>query len=149
MENKAAEQYNSHAKLLADIALRILKGNKEVLDVNGIKEIVALYLLIPYITPQTLATPGSEYKTPHLEGGFDENITLEDLRNSICHSFVTVEENKNDGTYHGKVLFFDDRVHISAKEHSKLGEHSSAYIVPIEYVHKRLVEHFEEVQKYK
>lgn len=51
MENKGAEKYNSHAKLLADVALNILNGNKDVLDVNGIKEIIALYLLIPYITP--------------------------------------------------------------------------------------------------
>lgn len=148
MKNKAAEQYNSHAKLLSDIALRILNGNKEVLDVIGIKEIIALYLLIPYITPQTLDTPGDEYKIPHIEGDFNKDITLEDLRNTICHSFVTVEEDKDDGTYHGKVLFLDDRVRIPPKEHSKLGKHSSAYIVPIEYTHNKLIELFNEIQKY-
>ena len=51
MEDSSENKYNSHAKFLADIAIAILNGNKLVLDVNGVKEIIALYLLIPYITP--------------------------------------------------------------------------------------------------
>ena len=40
-------QYNNHSTILADIALAILNGNKDALDINGTKEIVALYLMIP------------------------------------------------------------------------------------------------------
>ena len=43
------KRYNEHAKFVADIAIEVLAGNKNVLDVNGVKEIIALYLFIPYI----------------------------------------------------------------------------------------------------
>ena len=119
MNKDSIEKFNSHAKFLADVALAILKGNKYVLDVNGVKEIIALYLLIPYITDSTLETPDEYCKIPKLEGNFIDNITLENLRNTIAHSFVTVEEMKNDGSEHGKYLIFDDRIVEDKKEHSK------------------------------
>lgn len=46
---------------MAEIAVAVLNWNKSVLDVNWVKEIIALYLLIPYITPDTLVTPWDEY----------------------------------------------------------------------------------------
>lgn len=147
MENEKAKKFNAHAKFMADIALEILKGNKNVLDVNGIKEIIALYLLIPYITPDTLQTPGSDYVIPKLTGDFCGGITLEDLRNAICHSFVTTEKDLNDGSLHGKMLILDDRViHHNRKTHKDLGEHSSAYFVLTSAVHSRLLELFTEIQ---
>lgn len=141
-------QYNSHAKLLADTAVEILKGNKNVLDVKGIKEIVALYLLIPYITPDTLTPPDEKCFIPKVTGDFSGEITLEDLRNTICHSFVTVEKDKGDGSIHGNTLVLDDRaLYNSRKSHADLGVHESACRIPIEYVHRRLMELFDEVLK--
>lgn len=75
-----------------------------------------------------------------------EGITLEDLRNAICHSFVTVEEDKGDSSVHGKTLILDDRVfYHSRKAHIELGEHSSTCRIPIEYAHKRLEELINEI----
>jgi hypothetical protein len=148
MNLERIENYNSHAKLLADIALAILHGNKNVLDINGIKEIIALYLLIPYITPNTLTTPSVECKIPKIEGLFYNDIKLEDLRNSLCHSFVTVEEDVNDGSVHGKRLILDDRaLYSNRNNHEKLGYHSSAVNVPIEYAHDKLVELFNKINE--
>ena len=75
-----------------------------------------------------------------------DDITLEDLRNAICHSFVTVEEDNGDGSVHGNTLILDDRViYHNRKTHAGLGAHSSAYRIPIDYTHKRLTELFGEV----
>lgn len=146
MEDSSENKYNSHAKFLADIAIAILNGNKLVLNVNGVKEIIALYLLIPYITPTTLQTPSNNHVIPHIAGTFVENVKLTDLRDSICHSFVTIEEDKNDGSSHGKYLIFDDRIIQSRKEHDKQGEHSTAYCISKEVVHNRLIELFETIE---
>ena len=146
MNEHSIAQYNSHAKFLADIAKAILDGRKAVLDVNGVKEIIALYLLIPYITPDTLMTPDEKCIIPKLSGSFSDDITLEDLRNTICHSFVTVEADKGNGSVHGKTLILDDRVfYHNRKDHIELGVHSSACRIPIDYTHKRLDELFNEV----
>ena len=146
MTEKNIAQYNSHAKFLADIAAAVLNGNTAVLNVNGVKEIIALYLLIPYITPDTLMTPDVKCTIPKLSGNFSDDITLEDLRNTICHSFVTVEKDKGDGSIHGKTLILDDRViYHNRKEHGELGTHESAYRIPIDYTHKRLRELFDEI----
>lgn len=146
MTERSIAQYNSHAKFLADIAIAILNGNKAVFDVNGVKEIIALYLLIPYITPDTLMTPDGKCVIPKLSGNFSDDITLEDLRNTICHSFVTVEKDVGDGSIHGKTIILDDRViYHNRKEHAQLGTHDSAYRILIDYAHKRLKELFVEV----
>ena len=112
---------------------------------NGIKEIISLYLLIPYITDSTLETPDNLCKIPKLQGLFVDNITLDDLRNAIAHSFVTVEEFKDDGTEHGKYLVFDDRIVENKKTHSKKGKHGTCYHVYIDTINKRLKELFKEV----
>jgi hypothetical protein len=145
---KSREQnYNEHAKFLADIALEVLRGNSLVLDINGVKEIIALYLLIPYATPQRLDTPGGKYKIPRVDGNFAPNIQLRDLRDAICHSFVTVEEDKNDGSRHGKQLIVDDRATLSRKNHDELEVKSKAVNIDIMYAHKKLEELFEEIIK--
>ena len=148
MTDERITNYNDHAKFMADIALNILNGNKGVLDVNGVKEIVALYLLIPYITPDKLSTPDEKCIIPNICGNFCNGVSLEDLRNAICHSFVTVEEDKNDGTIHGKCLIVDDRALFhNRKSHTDLGMHSTAANIMIKDAHKRLVELFSEIQK--
>ncbi len=137
MEKDRVQNYNEHATFMADIAKAVLEGNKNVLDVNGVKEIIVLYLLIPYMSENTLQTPGEKYVIPHIRGAFVEDIQFEELRNTICHSFVTVEENTGDG-YHGKNLIFDDRIITDKKIHSKKGNHGEAYFINIETISKRL-----------
>ena len=144
MEKDRAQNYNEHATFLADIAKAILDGNKNVLDVNGVKEIIALYLMIPYMSDATLQTPGEKYIIPHLNGDFYHNIPFSELRNTICHSFVTVEEDNGDGV-HGKNLIFDDRIICDKKLHSQKGNHSEAYNIDIVYVHKKLLEMVDEI----
>ena len=145
MEDRSVSNYNSHAKFLADIATAVLKGNKDVLDVNGVKEIIALYLLVPYITPSTLKTPSEKHVIPHLDGFFINNVKLTDLRDSICHSFVTIEEDEHDDSSHGKYLIFDDRTILSRKDHDLQGAHSTAYRILKNVVHDKLVELFDRI----
>lgn len=67
------------------------------------------------------------------------------LRNTISHSFVTVEEEKNDDTLHGKCLIFDDRLIHNRKEHEQKGNHSEAYSISINHAHKKLLEMVNEI----
>ncbi len=140
MTKDKIQNYNEHAKFLAEIAQAILEGNKSVLDISGVKEMIALYLLIPYMSEQTLETPGDKYVIPKIKGEFVEGISYSELRNTISHSFVTVEEDKNDGTMHGKYLIFDDRIICNRNEHNKKGVHSEAYNITIDQVNKKLLE---------
>ena len=84
-------QYNNHSTILADIALAILNGNKDALDINGTKEIVALYLMIPYMSNVVLDPPDDLSFIPKITGRFSKDISFNDLRDTIAHSFVTVE----------------------------------------------------------
>ena len=146
--NDKEKNYNSHAKFMADIALAILEGNKDVLDVNGVKEIISLYLLIPYIykgPSGQLQTPGPNYIVPKVRGNFCDDITLENLRDALCHSFITTEEDKNDGTMHGKYLILDDRAKYSRKEHDKLSSKLGTTCIDTNYSHRKLVELFNEI----
>ncbi len=148
MDKERINNYNEHAKFLSDIALSILHGNKGVLDINGVKEIISLYLLIPYMTEDKLTTPGSDYVIPPLSGVFIGNISFADLRNTICHSFVTVEEDKCDDV-HGKCLIFDDRIVKTRHEHDKMDYHSEAYSINIKVIHQKLLEMVKEIQQYR
>lgn len=145
-QNEKANKYNEHAKFLADIALAVLDGNKSVLDVNGVKEIIALYLLVPYITHDSLPTPGPDYVIPKIDECFYNDITYRNLRDSICHSFVTIEEDKNDGSPHGKNLIFDDRITCPRTRHCK-EPHSTAYGIPKSIVHDKLIEVFRLIEE--
>ena len=139
-------QYNNHSTILADIALAILNGNKDALDINGAKEIVALYLMIPYMSNVVLDPPDDLSFIPKITGRFGKDISFNDLRDTIAHSFVTVEEDDGDSnSRHGKMLCFDDRIICDKKEHSKKGLHGNAVFIPIDYVHHRLVQAAQEV----
>ena len=145
MTEERINNYNDHATHMADIALRILAGDEKILRVNGVKELIALYLLIPYMTPDTLTTPDERCVIPKVDGDFC-GISREDLRNAICHSFVTFEEDHNDGTIHGKRLIVDDRVEYhNRRDHAALGVHSTAHNIMIEDAHERLVELFKAI----
>jgi len=147
MKQDQINNYNSHAKFMAEIAQAILKGNKEVLNINGVKEIIALYLMLPYMTPTSLDSPDDKCFVPKVTGDFCQGVTIKNLRDSLGHSFVTVEEDNNDGTHHGKVLIIDDRATKSRNEHSALGMHSTATLIPISFAHSRLLELLDEIQK--
>ncbi len=147
MTDERINNYNSHAKFLADIAKAIINNNKSVLDVNGVKEIIALYLLIPYMTESTLTTPDEKCVIPKLSGEFLPGISFAALRDTISHSFITTEECKNDGSMHGKFLIFDDRLTADRKIHSKKGFHSNAESLLTESVHNRIEEIIEEILK--
>ena len=148
MTNDQIIKFNEHSKFLADIARAVLEDNKNVLDVNGVKEIIALYLMMPYMTPDTLTTPDDKCVIPKVVGDFCSGVRIEDLRHAMGHSFVTVEEDKNDGSLHGKVLIFDDRaMYQKRKDHADLGKHGSTISIKIDYVHKRLLELLDEIEK--
>lgn len=139
------KRYNEHAKFMADIAIEVLAGNKNVLDVNGVKEIIALYLFIPYITSSQLEIPGEGYIVPKITENFFETITIRNLRDAICHSFVTTEEKINDGSGHGDYLILDDRAIYNRNEHEKLTKKSGATSIKIDYTHKKLEEFFKQI----
>ena len=90
---------NEHAFALSKIAVIILNTS---FTVPGVREIIALYLLIPYITKDQLKTP-ENCKTPLLDvteefsriltsEGEEKIITLDNLRHAICHSWVSKED---------------------------------------------------------
>ena len=139
-------QYNNHSTILADIALAVLNGNKDALDINGTKEIIALYLMIPYMSKKTLISPNEDCFIPKLSGNFCKGVKIINLRNAISHSFVTVEEDDGDpNSNHGKVLILDDRAFYSQKEHDKKGPHGNTCTIPIEYAHNKLIQMAQEV----
>jgi len=145
MNEDRIQNYNEHAKFLADIAQAILDGNKAVLDINGVKEIIALYLLIPYMSEETLETPDDKCVIPKISGEFVAGVSYSELRNAISHSFVTVEEDKHDGSMHGKYLIFDDRVSCNRKIHSQKGHHGETYNIMIDYAHEKLLQMINEI----
>lgn len=147
-----AIKYNEHATFMADIALAVLNGNNAVLSIDGIREIIALYLLIPYITDKTLVVSKFGCKIPQLKGIFykDESMTIDlsDLRDGICHSFVTMEKHI-PGTLHGLHLVFDDRVKMDRKTHGSLEDKNQCVSLSIAYIHQKLVDLFSEVLNHK
>lgn len=98
-----AKCFNEHAIFLSDVALCILEGRDDILNEKGVREIIAMYLMIPYMTKDLLSLPGTNCNIPKLDtsqefvthgnpDGTSRTITLEGLRNAICHSFATVED---------------------------------------------------------
>jgi len=91
----------------------------------GVKEIIGLYLLIPYINDRKNQL---KYDQRHEQISiYNENeiafkdirgneITMKNLRNTICHSFVScdLQDGKNP------VIVFDDRIIMEKKEHNDL-----------------------------
>ena len=114
--------YNNHAITMSHIALSLLTGGNP-LNVKGVREILAMYLLVPYITNSQLDTPDENHNIPLLDlkslftkvinkDGSLAEMTLDDLRNAICHSFIALTE-------HGDLLL-DDRASCDKKTHRAL-----------------------------
>lgn len=110
--------FNNHAVTMSRIAVSLLSGGNPLVF-RGVRELLAMYLLIPYITNKHLDTPDDKYKIPKLDinslftkvinkdGSYSE-MTLDGLRNAICHSFVALTE-KGD-------LLLDDRASFATRK---------------------------------
>lgn len=114
--------FNNHAVTMSRIAVSLLSGGNPLVF-RGVRELLAMYLLIPYITNKHLDTPDKNHKIPKLDinslftkvinkdGSYSE-MTLEHLRNAICHSFIALTD-KGD-------LLLDDRTYCDRKTHDNL-----------------------------
>lgn len=138
-----AISYNEHAILISRIAIEILRGNINILNAKGVKELIAMYLLIPYITNNQLDKPDENYynipkldinsnftKVHNIDGTLS-NMTLDGMRNAICHSFVSLTE-------HGDILL-DDRASCDKKAHSALIDKGFCNRLEIEKTSKKLL----------
>ena len=114
--------YNNHAITMSNIAISLLMGGNP-LEIKGVRELLAMYLLVPYITKSQLETPSENYNIPKLDinslftkvinkDGTMSEMTLESLRNAICHSFMALTD-KGD-------LMLDDRASLDRKAHEEL-----------------------------
>lgn len=115
--------YNNHAITMSNIAISLLMGGNP-LNIKGVRELLAMYLLVPYITKSQLETPSENYNIPKLDinslftkvinkDGTMSEMTLDGLRNAICHSFMALTD-KGD-------LMLDDRACFpNRKAHDEL-----------------------------
>jgi len=160
------KRFNEHATFLSEIAVDLLNCNDICLHKTGVREIIALYLLIPYISKSQLKTPGENYVVPQLQitdvftdvikcknGNIKPEdlknddlkipMTLENLRNTICHSAVFAQENSEKTR---RELVIDCRSLYDKKpEHDTKGHHSDNVLVPVAIAHERLKELHNEV----
>ncbi len=139
--------YNNHAITMSDIAVSLLSGYNP-LEVKGVRELLAMYLLIPYITRSQLDTPSKEYNVPQLnldslftkvinkDGSLSE-MTLDSLRNALCHSFVALTD-KGD-------LLLDDRASCDRKTHDAMTDKGFCNRLELEKTRKKLLSLHEEV----
>lgn len=135
--------YNEHAIFLSEIAVNLLENNTNALIVPGIREIISMYLLIPYITKDLLDTPSSNHNIPQLntsevfyeylnEDGTKHQINLEGLRNAICHSFVSLEDK-------GGIIVDDRSIHPNRRSHVNQQKKSLCERLDIELTRKKLL----------
>ncbi len=142
--------YNNHAITMSNIAISILMGENP-LNIRGVRELLAMYLLIPYITKSQLDTPSEKYNIPQLnldsfftkvinkDGSLTE-MTLESLRNALCHSFVALTD-KGD-------LLLDDRASLDRKTHDTLNDKGFCNRLELDKTRNKLLSlHKEVIQK--
>lgn len=150
-EMEDATSYNEHTIFMSRIATEILRGNVKILNKKGVKEIIAMYLLIPYITNKQLDKPDEDYynipkldlnsnfaKVYNIDGTLSD-MTLDRMRNAICHSFVSLTE-------HGDLLL-DDRASLDSKVHSKLSDKGFCNRLELDKSNKKLLQLHENVIK--
>ncbi len=130
--------FREHSIFLSEIAQNILEGNDRILLVPGVREIIALYLMIPYTTKEQLDA-GMPSKMPKLDLSeeFISGVNLRNLRDTICHSFVTVEES-NKGIL-GRIII-DDRAQMTRNTHNKQESKTLGVFLEIQQTHKKLLE---------
>lgn len=130
--------FQEHSILLSEIALSILNGKEQVLSTPGIREIIALYLLVPYITNDQLDT-GMPSKMPKFDLTYEfvNGVSLKNLRDAVCHSFVSVEESSNNVL--GRIII-DDRSEMNRNKHQNQKVQSKCISVDILRAHDKLSE---------
>lgn len=140
--------FNNHAVTMSQIAVSLLLGENP-LNMKGVRELLAVYLLIPYITNSQLDKPDEHYNIPKLnikslfgkvinKDGTLSEMTLDGLRNAICHSFVALTE-KGD-------LLLDDRASFATrKAHDALDDKGFCNRLELEKTRKKLLSLHEEV----
>ena len=141
--------YNNHATTMSQIAVSLLMGENP-LNVKGIRELLAMYLLIPYITKSQLDTPDGSYRIPKLDintvftkvqfknGNFSD-MTLGRLRDALCHSFVALTD-KGD-------LMLDDRASCDRKTHDSMTDKGFCNRLVLEKTRNKLFSLHSEVLK--
>lgn len=130
--------FKEHSIFLSEIAENILIGNDSFLLIPGVRELIALYLLIPYATHDQLDA-GMPSKMPKLDlsDEFINGVNLRNLRDTICHSFATVEESSKDRL--GRIIF-DDRAQMTRKTHNAQEIKTLGIFLEIPQTHKKLRE---------
>lgn len=133
--------YNNHAVTMSRIAISLLAGENP-LNLRGVREILAMYLLVPYITNSQLDKPDELYNIPKLDinslftkviykDGSLKEMTLDNLRNAICHSFIALTE-KGD-------LLLDDRASCDRKTHDGLDDKGFCNRLELEKTRNKLL----------
>ena len=133
--------YNNHAVTMSRIAVSLLAGENP-LNLRGVREILAMYLLVPYITNSQLDKPDELYNIPKLDinslftkviykDGSLKEMTLDRLRNAICHSFIALTE-KGD-------LLLDDRASCDRKTHDGLDDKGFCNRLELEKTRNKLL----------
>lgn len=133
--------YNNHAVTMSRIAVSLLAGENP-LNFRGVREILAMYLLVPYITNSQLDKPDELYNIPKLDinslftkviykDGSLKEMTLDNLRNAICHSFIALTE-KGD-------LLLDDRASCDRKTHDGLDDKGFCNRLELEKTRNKLL----------
>lgn len=139
--------YNNHSTTMSQIAVSLLMGENP-LDVKGVREVLAMYLLVPYITNSQLDTPDENYNIPKLDvntvftkvqfkDGSLSDMTLDRLRNALCHSFVALTD-KGD-------LMLDDRASCDRKTHDSMTDKGFCNRLVLEKTRNKLLSLHREV----
>lgn len=139
--------YNNHATTMSQIAVNLLMGENP-LDIKGVRELLAMYLLVPYITNSQLDTPDENYNIPKLDVntvftkvqfkyGRLSDMTLDRLRNALCHSFVALTD-KGD-------LMLDDRASCDRKTHDSMTDKGFCNRLVLEKTRNKLLSLHREV----
>lgn len=139
--------YNNHATTMSQIAVNLLMGENP-LEVKGVRELLAMYLLIPYITNSQLDTPDENYNIPKLDvntvftkvqfkDGRLSDMTLDRLRNALCHSFVALTD-KGD-------LMLDNRASCDRKTHDSMTDKGFCNRLVLEKTRNKLLSLHREV----
>ncbi len=139
--------YNNHATTMSQIAVNLLMGENP-LDIKGVRELLAMYLLVPYITNSQLDTPDENYNIPKLDvntvftkvqfkDGRLSDMTLDRLRNALCHSFVALTD-KGD-------LMLDDRASCDRKTHDYMTDKGFCSRLVLEKTRNKLLSLHREV----
>lgn len=139
--------YNNHATTMSQIAVNLLMGENP-LDIKGVRELLAMYLLVPYITNSQLDTPDENYNIPKLDvntvftkvqfkDGRLSDMTLDRLRNALCHSFVALTDIGD--------LMLDDRASCDRKTHDSMTDKGFCNRLVLEKTRNKLLSLHREV----